>query len=157
MAKKRFQAVDTKHRSKKKSAVSNANWRDGIPMSAYCDEELVARAFHMALVRRHPEAGLLHHSDRGCQYTSRAYRQKREQAWMVVSMSRKGNCWIMPQWNRSLVLLKRSVWGSTIYSSHEQARLSLFEYLRFTTIARGVIQRSDMSVRSSMSSLESKE
>jgi transposase InsO family protein len=47
----------------------------------------------MALARRRPQAGLLHHSDRGCQYTSRIYRQRLEQAGITVSMSRKGNCW----------------------------------------------------------------
>jgi len=47
----------------------------------------------MALTYRRPKAGLLHHSDQGCQYTSRAYRQRLEQAGMIVSMSRKGNCW----------------------------------------------------------------
>jgi transposase InsO family protein len=65
----------------------------GWSMSACCDEELVAKTLQMALARRRPKAGLLHHSDRGCQYTSRAYRQRLEQAGMVVSMSRKGNCW----------------------------------------------------------------
>ncbi len=37
----------------------------GWSMSDCCDEELVAKAFQMALVRRRPRAGLLHHSDRG--------------------------------------------------------------------------------------------
>jgi putative transposase len=48
----------------------------GWSMSGHCDEELVAKAFQMALARRRPKAGLLHHSDRGCQYTSHAYRQR---------------------------------------------------------------------------------
>jgi hypothetical protein len=41
----------------------------------------------------HPSPGLLHHSDRGSQYCSRAYQHLREQSGMMVSMSRKGNCW----------------------------------------------------------------
>jgi putative transposase len=65
----------------------------GWSMSTCCDEQLVERALDMALTRRRPQAGLLHHSDRGCQYTSRAYRRRLEQAGMVVSRSRKGNCW----------------------------------------------------------------
>ncbi len=48
----------------------------GWSMSAHCDEELVERALDMAVVRRRPKAGLLHHSNRGCQYTSRAYRRR---------------------------------------------------------------------------------
>jgi transposase InsO family protein len=54
------------------------------------NEEMVAKAFQMALVRRRPKAGLLHQSDRGCHYTSHAYRQRREQAGMGMSMSRTG-------------------------------------------------------------------
>jgi putative transposase len=65
----------------------------GWSMSASCDEELVAKALQMALCRHCPQAGLLHHSDRGSQYTSHSYRHKLEQAGMIVSMSRKGNCW----------------------------------------------------------------
>ncbi len=83
----------------------------------------------MALVRRRPPVGLLHHSDRGCQYTSRAYRQRLEQAGMVVSMSRKGNCWDNAAMESFFGSLKEECVGSTTYSSHEQARLSLFEYL----------------------------
>ncbi len=64
----------------------------GWSMSACCNEVLVAKALHMALTRRRPKAGLLHHSDRGCQYTRSSYSQRLEQAGIVVSMSRKGNC-----------------------------------------------------------------
>ena len=101
----------------------------GWSMSACCDEELVAKALQMALTRRRPKAGLLHHSDRGCQYASRAYRQRLEQAGMVVSMSRKGNCWDNAAMESFFGSLKEECVGNTIYASHEQARLSLFEYL----------------------------
>jgi putative transposase len=65
----------------------------GWSMSACCDEALVERALKMAVAQRRPQAGLLHHSDRGCQYTSHAYRRQLEVLGIVVSMSRKGNCW----------------------------------------------------------------
>jgi putative transposase len=98
-------------------------------MSVFCDEELVETALHMALVRRRPKAGLVHHSDRGCQYTSRAYRRRLEQVGMVVSMSRKGNCWDNAAIESFFGSLKVECVGSTIYPSYEQARLTLFEYL----------------------------
>jgi len=101
----------------------------GWSMSSCCDEELVAKAFKMALIRRRPKAGLLHHSDRGCQYTSHAYRHRLEQAGVVVSMSRKGNCWDNAVMESFFGSLKEECVGNTIYSSHEQAKLSLFEYL----------------------------
>ena len=50
-------------------------------------------ALIMAMKRRHPQAGLLHHSDRGSQYTSADYQEQLAQAGIVVSMSRKGNCY----------------------------------------------------------------
>jgi transposase InsO family protein len=116
----------------------------GWSMSASCDEELVAKAFHMALVRRRPKAGLLHHSDRGCQYTSRAYRQRLEQAGMVVSMSRKGNCWdnaAMESFFGSRHA--RSAWGVRSIRPMSKPGSHSLSTWRSTTIARGVIQRSD--------------
>ena len=47
----------------------------------------------MALGRRVPEAGLVHHSDRGCQYAADAYRRVLRDHAIVCSMSRKGDCW----------------------------------------------------------------
>jgi putative transposase len=98
-------------------------------MSASCDEELAARAWHMAICRRRPQAGLLHHSDRGCQYTSRTYRQRLSQAGIVVSMSRKGNCWDNAAMESFFGSLKEECVGDTVYLSHEQARQALFAYL----------------------------
>ena len=57
------------------------------------EDDLVIAALRMALQARRPQAGLLHHSDRGSQYTSRDY-QALLQAWGIeVSMSRKGDCY----------------------------------------------------------------
>ena len=55
--------------------------------------ELALEALHMALGRRVPEAGLVHHSDRGCQYAADAYRRVLRDHRIVCSMSRKGDCW----------------------------------------------------------------
>ena len=62
-------------------------------MATVQDETLVQNAFQMALAARHPAPGLLHHSDRGSQYTSAGYQCTLAQAGMVVSMSRTGNCY----------------------------------------------------------------
>lgn len=56
-------------------------------------EELVEDALRMDLGRRCPPKSLLHHSDRGVQYASNAYQACLQDASMVASMSRKGNCW----------------------------------------------------------------
>lgn len=54
---------------------------------------LVERALDKALGLRRPEAGLVHHSDRGCQYASARYRAKLAKRGICCSMSRRGNCW----------------------------------------------------------------
>src|ERR1041385_8600042 len=101
----------------------------GWSMSGNCDEKLVQHALDQALARRRPKPGLLHHSDRGCQYTSRAYQLRLEQAKMRVSMSRKGNCWDNAAMESFFGSLKEECVRSTIYTSHEEARLAIFTYL----------------------------
>jgi putative transposase len=101
----------------------------GWSMSACCDEALVESALKMAVARRRPQAGLLQHSDRGCQYTSHAYRRQLEVLGIVVSMSRKGNCWDTALMESFFGSLKEEWVASTVYLTHEQARRSLFEYL----------------------------
>lgn len=101
----------------------------GWSMSGNCDEELVERALDQALARRCPRSGLLHHSDRGSQYTSHAYQLHLEQSGMIISMSRKGNCWDNSVMESFFGTLKGECVRSTIYSSHDEARLELFTYM----------------------------
>jgi transposase InsO family protein len=101
----------------------------GWAMSARCDELLVETALRMALARRQPGAGLLHHTDRGSQYTSRAYRQLLEQVEITVSMSGKGNCYDNALTESFFGTVKDECVHRTVYQTHEDARRSLFEYL----------------------------
>jgi len=101
----------------------------GWSMSAHCDELLVEMALRMALARRRPMAGLLHHTDRGSQDTSHAYRQILEQSEIVVSMSGKGNCYDNAATESFFGSLKDECVHRTFYQSHEEARQSLFESL----------------------------
>ena len=55
------------------------------------EDELTTAALHMALERRHPSPGLVHHSDRGVQYASRNYTELLNTRGITISMSRKGN------------------------------------------------------------------
>ena len=55
--------------------------------------KLVCDALRMALWQRRPKPGLIHHSDRGSQYASDAFRQLIKDNKIIGSMSRKGNCW----------------------------------------------------------------
>lgn len=57
------------------------------------ETSLALNALKMAILQRQPGAGLVHHSDRGCQYSSKAYQQALARRRMVCSMSGKGNCY----------------------------------------------------------------
>ena len=65
----------------------------GWSMADHMRTELVADAMEMALARRQPRAGLLHHSDRGVQYASDDYQVLLQRHQIAVSMSGKGDCW----------------------------------------------------------------
>jgi putative transposase len=60
----------------------------GWSLAAIQDATLVIKALHMAIARRRPEAGLLHHTDRGSTYTSQDYQSLLQQESLVASMSR---------------------------------------------------------------------
>jgi transposase InsO family protein len=64
----------------------------GWALSAVNDRHLVLRALEMALRRRCPDAGLLHHSDRGSPYASEDYQKVLDAHGITCSMSRRGNC-----------------------------------------------------------------
>ena len=65
----------------------------GWSMSSRMKAQLVCDALKMAIWRRRPKAGLIHHSDRGSQYASKAFRQLLKTHGIKGSMSRKGDCW----------------------------------------------------------------
>ena len=65
----------------------------GWAMADHMRAELAIDALKMAIGRRCPAAGLIFHSDRGSQYTSRAYQALLRSNGALSSMSRKGNCW----------------------------------------------------------------
>lgn len=65
----------------------------GWAMDSRMTKTLVADALRAAYWRKKPKPGLMHHSDRGSQYCSSAYRALQASYGMKTSMSRKGNCW----------------------------------------------------------------
>jgi len=65
----------------------------GWSMATHMRTELVESAFMNALSQRTPAEHLVHHSDRGSQYTSDSYRKLMDLYGIECSMSRKGNCW----------------------------------------------------------------
>jgi putative transposase len=65
----------------------------GWSMSESLESRVVLDALEMARSSRNPVAGLLHHSDRGVQYSAGAHRLALEKFGAISSMSRRGNCW----------------------------------------------------------------
>ncbi len=82
----------------------------------------------MALARRRPQAGLLHHSDRGSTYTSESYQEVLEQEGMQVSMSRTADCYD----NAAMESFFHSFKGECIdyqsFQTRTQARSITFDY-----------------------------
>jgi putative transposase len=101
----------------------------GWAMDAHRDEALVEQAARMALTRRQPEPGLLHHSDRGSQYTAADYRELLEQSGIVMSMSGKGDCYDNALMESFFGTLKSECVDRQSFASRAQARLVIFEYL----------------------------
>jgi putative transposase len=64
----------------------------GWAVSAVNYRHLTLKALGMALRRRGPDAGLLHHSDQGCTYASEDYQRMLDASGIACSMSRRGNC-----------------------------------------------------------------
>lgn len=86
-------------------------------------------ALDMALKQRHPSAGLMHHSDRGVQYASLAYRQRLAQAGVVPSMSRPGNCYDNAAMESFWSSLKRELVHRYLFATRAEARAAIFEWI----------------------------
>lgn len=101
----------------------------GWALSASLTTELPLKALHNALQARAPAPGLLHHSDRGCQYTSHDYREELARHGITVSMSRRGNCWDNAVAESFFATLKTELVQRRRWHSRLELRAALFEYL----------------------------
>jgi putative transposase len=100
----------------------------GLAMDSPMRTELVERALTTAQGLRKPKQGLLHHSDRGSQYTSKAYRKCLRKLKAKVSMSAKGDCWDNAPMESFWASLKREVAFDT-FESRIEARAAIFDYV----------------------------
>jgi putative transposase len=101
----------------------------GWALDATLSTSLPLAALQMALQRRNPGAGLLHHSDRGCQYTSADYRAALDEMGAVVSMSRTGNCWDNAVAESFFATLKTELVHRRSWTTRLELRAALFEYI----------------------------
>jgi transposase InsO family protein len=93
------------------------------------DRSIVLEALKSALQLRHPEPGLICHSDRGSQYASNDYQQLLSEAVAVCSMSRKGNCYDNAPVESFFASMKRELIHRRSFATHEEARSAVFEWI----------------------------
>jgi putative transposase len=91
--------------------------------------KLPLAALDAAVRRRRPASGLLHHSDRGCQYTSAPYRETLAGLGITVSMSRKGNCWDNAVVESFFASLKSELVHRRSWTTRVELHAAVFEYI----------------------------
>jgi putative transposase len=101
----------------------------GWSMSARADSQLTLNALEMALGARGSQPGLVHHSDRGSQYTARSYQNRLATAGLVCSMSRKGNCWDNAVLESFFSTLKFECVRDQQFPSRAAARRAIFDFI----------------------------
>ena len=107
------------------TAASSVGWAAEDTMAT----ALVARALQRAFTHRRPAPGLLHHSDRGSQYASDAYRQLLHAHGVRTSMSRQGNCYDNATMESFWATLKTELLQGGVFATHAEARSALFSYI----------------------------
>lgn len=100
----------------------------GWAMADHMGTSLVENALRMALARRQPTAGFLHHSDQGSQYTSSSYQLQLLTHNCQISMSRAGNCYDNAVMESFFSTLK-SECVTEQFDNRAQARRAIFEYI----------------------------
>ena len=91
--------------------------------------ELVLDALGMALTRRRPGAGLIHHSDRGSQYTSLGFGKTLSDAGVLQSIGRRGDAFDNAVAESFFATLETELFDQRSFKSRDQARLEVFEFI----------------------------
>jgi putative transposase len=101
----------------------------GWAMRDHMRAELTLAVLTMAIQRRRPRAGLIHHSDCGSQYAASDCRDILEAAAIIQSMSRKANCWDNAPMESFFGTLKTELVHQREYPDRDAARRDLFAYI----------------------------
>lgn len=101
----------------------------GWAMDTHLRTQLVVKALQMALRGRRIQPGLVHHSDRGAQYASHAYRALLTSYGIQASMSRRGDCYDNAPVESFFATLKREGIQGQLFATRQAAKLALFEYI----------------------------
>jgi putative transposase len=101
----------------------------GWAMTDHLRAEVVLAALAMALRQRQPPAGLIHHSDRGSQYTSLAVGQRLQDAGILPSMSGVGSCYDNAVAEAFFASLKVELLHRQTWPTRAAAQLAIFDYI----------------------------
>ena len=101
----------------------------GWSMATHMRTELIEAALRNALGMRRPSKGLLHHSDRGCQYASGSYRALLAARGIAVSMSRRGECYDNAVVESFFGSLKQELVHHVRWNDFAQARAAIHDYI----------------------------
>jgi putative transposase len=101
----------------------------GWAMSEAMDTALPLAALSMAVRQCHPPPGLIHHSDRGTQYASGAYRDKLAEHGIVASMSRLGHCYDNAAMEAFWSTMKMEMVYRRRFLTRAQARTAIFDFI----------------------------
>ena len=91
--------------------------------------ELVIDALAMAITRRRPPAGLVHHSDRGSQYTSLACGKTLRDSGLLASMGSRGDAFDNAACESFISTIKNELLNRQRWASRDQARRAVFQYI----------------------------
>lgn len=100
----------------------------GLSMEERMTADLVIKALEQAILHRSPKAGLIHHSDKGSQYTSQDFQALLTLYGVIASMSGTGNCFDNATAESYFHTLKTEHVYFEYYETREQAKTSIFEY-----------------------------
>jgi putative transposase len=101
----------------------------GWAMDDHMEATLTRSAFDMAVLRRQPDPGLLHHSDRGSQYTDGGFRSDLREQACIESMSRKGDVWDNAPMESFFAQLEIELLQRRHFKTRTQALQEVFEYI----------------------------
>jgi putative transposase len=102
----------------------------GFALADHLRTELALEALQLALAQRHPQPGtLLQHTDRGCQYTARAYQALLERHGITPSMSRAGDCYDNALAESFNATIKTELVARRHWRTREEARVAVFEWI----------------------------
>jgi putative transposase len=100
----------------------------GWAMDTNLKTELILQALEMAVTQRQP-SGVIHHSDRGCQYTSYAFGKRCREAGVMPSMGSVGDAYDNAMAESFFATVERELLNRRRFRSQAEARMAVFEWI----------------------------